>query len=685
MELVLKLVKKYQAIALGSAVFLAACGGSDGSSGSTALTRSNTTDAKAALNDSTSTAELAEQFNSADAIPVTASAKAGNSGAVSGLRKVARSSGHTAVIQTISLGAPETEKMTSLQDRNKATTNGVQPKSRITGFARDVAATSTAQGTQGQLEWTRTASGTQRAIIGFESTSARALRVGLLVTQLPGNAVVRTYGESATDALETDGQFINEAIARNLAADGDKPSSRTYWLPTSMGSIGFVEIELPSNAATSAVQVAIPRVMHILETSLDVIQKDMVAKSECPATTPDATCSLPPALEAVASYDFAIDGGLFSGSCTGTLIADKAGSAANYLLTANHCVDTQTEASSLQLYWDYRSATCNGDTLNPSFQQTAGANLLFGQSVISPSTRNQTGTDTTLLQLTQSPPSGTLKAGWLATPQAPSNTNLIGLHHPAAASTPTQYWARRSDGQVTQYGISLQTNQVIPSPDPSLPLYEVAWTTGITEGGSSGSALFLDAMTSNPKVIGQLWGGSSHCQFPQGKDYYGRLDLGYQDGMINWLNPGFRAVFRFYNSVSGTHFYSGNVQERNTIRQNIPSYQHEGVAYMVATGPSGGALPVYRFYRPAAGVHFYTINESEKNATMNLPGYSYEGPAWYARSTSATGTVPIFRFHRPATGTHLYTSNTAERDNLIATRAQEYTYEGVAYYAWPYN
>ncbi|MCB2018338.1 MAG: serine protease, partial [Hydrogenophaga sp.] len=85
----------------------------------------------------------------------------------------------------------------------------------------------------------------------------------------------------------------------------------------------------------------------------------------------------------------------------------------------------------------------------------------------------------------------------------------------------------------------------------------------------------------------------------------------------------------------------------------------------------------------------YTNSEAEKaNVLANLSGtYTYEGVAWYAPPAGSTiaATVDVFRFFRLGVGTHLYTASVAERDNIIANLGQYYTYEGVAYKAWPLN
>ena len=263
-----------------------------------------------------------------------------------------------------------------------------------------------------------------------------------------------------------------------------------------------------------------------------------------------------------------------------------------------------------------------------------------------------------------------------------TGTVYTALHHPLGDLM------RRSDGRLTNYLNYIGNDQGAISTNASYPLYEVQWNTGITEEGSSGSALFHEGTSSNPQIIGQLWGGFSSCTNPTGKDYYGRFDLAYENGLINWLNPGYAMVFRFYNTSNGTHFFSANVAERDATRANNTRLSYEAPVFMVSPAPGDGLSPVYRFYNKRTGVHFYTIDESERAVVQaNTATYNFEGIGWYARKANApaAGTVEVYRFFRRSAGTHLYTTSAAERDNIINTLGQYYNYEGVAYLAWPMN
>ncbi|MEZ5702005.1 MAG: hypothetical protein R3E42_08665 [Burkholderiaceae bacterium] len=171
-----------------------------------------------------------------------------------------------------------------------------------------------------------------------------------------------------------------------------------------------------------------------------------------------------------------------------------------YFLTAIHCVGSQTVASTLVNYWFYRSSACNSNTPG-SYQSTAGgAAFLWNRSDTTTNTRNPIGTDTSFLRLNAAPPSGVMFAGWKTSRQPISNSvPLTALHHPAGGVL------RQSTGTISNMGV-LTPSSLISTPDPAQPMYQITWSSGLTEGGSSGSGLFYNGTTANPQLVGQLWG-----------------------------------------------------------------------------------------------------------------------------------------------------------------------------------
>ncbi|HWI59963.1 MAG TPA: trypsin-like peptidase domain-containing protein, partial [Bacillota bacterium] len=194
--------------------------------------------------------------------------------------------------------------------------------------------------------------------------------------------------------------------------------------------------------------------------------------------------------------------------CTGCLLAGAdPNNSANFFLTANHCVGSQSVASTLELFWFYQTSTCNGapPSLAGVPMTGGGADLLA----------TATGSDYALLQLRQSPPQGTFSLGWSLTPPSSSET-LTSIHHPSGS------FKRISFGHLIASDAGF---------------WAVQWSSGVTEPGSSGCPL----LNANLQVIGQLNGGyggpGSSCASPSAPDQYGRFDVSYS-GMQSWLGGG---------------------------------------------------------------------------------------------------------------------------------------------------
>lgn len=142
-------------------------------------------------------------------------------------------------------------------------------------------------------------------------------------------------------------------------------------------------------------------------------------------------------------------------------------------------------------------------------------------------------------------------------------------------------------------------------------------------------------------------------------------------------------VFRFFNSQTGTHFYTINQAERDFVLARYPQFLYEGPAYFAHPSAKSGNLPVYRFFNTRTGTHFYTQSESEKNFVLaTYPVFAFEGPAYWAPASAGPGSVPLYRFFNGATGAHFFTTNTAERD-LVLKSYPSFMYEGVAYQVLP--
>lgn len=141
------------------------------------------------------------------------------------------------------------------------------------------------------------------------------------------------------------------------------------------------------------------------------------------------------------------------------------------------------------------------------------------------------------------------------------------------------------------------------------------------------------------------------------------------------------AIFRFYNTLTGTHFYTASADERDQVISTLSTMSYEGVAFSSAAASANlsDLVNVFRLYNTATGTHFYTSSEAERaNAVNNLPGFLYEGIAYQAYSENTGTNTALYRFYNSATGTHFYTASEAERDSIQTVGLM--TFEGIAYY-----
>ncbi|WP_209873156.1 hypothetical protein [Azospirillum soli] len=139
-------------------------------------------------------------------------------------------------------------------------------------------------------------------------------------------------------------------------------------------------------------------------------------------------------------------------------------------------------------------------------------------------------------------------------------------------------------------------------------------------------------------------------------------------------------VYRFYNLKTETHFYTPNVDEVTFIRENLPTYRYEGVGFQIPTGPdAAGAKPMYRFYNTVSESHFFTFDENERDSIIaNLPSFRFEGVGMYGYTNNAVdGCQELYRFYNEATGRHFFTASESERD-FVLDQLPSYRFEGLA-------
>jgi len=137
------------------------------------------------------------------------------------------------------------------------------------------------------------------------------------------------------------------------------------------------------------------------------------------------------------------------------------------------------------------------------------------------------------------------------------------------------------------------------------------------------------------------------------------------------------AVNRFYDVQTGTHFYTISPDEVAYIQAHYPQYLLEGPVYYVPpVVASDGRTALFRFYNTATGAHFYTASSVERDHVIaTYPQFIYEGIAYYVYGVPAAppgNQPPVVALAASTTtttapGQVTLTANASDPDGTVAS------------------
>jgi hypothetical protein len=144
-----------------------------------------------------------------------------------------------------------------------------------------------------------------------------------------------------------------------------------------------------------------------------------------------------------------------------------------------------------------------------------------------------------------------------------------------------------------------------------------------------------------------------------------------------------RGIYRFFNVDTGTHFLSGSTVERDSVINNLDSFNFEGPTFRAADPTNAAADTVFRFFNTQTGTHFFTQSTVERDNILDtIPQFNFEGEAYKGYTEQVDGSIPLYRFFNTQTGTHFYTAAEAEKDSIVAN-LPSFNFEGTAYWVDP--
>lgn len=372
------------------------------------------------------------------------------------------------------------------------------------------------------MNWTVVPGGRAAAIV-IRSPGARAMRLALSPQRLPAGAEVAFFdadtGGSAwgpydmADLSEPARAARGTHNAKQPRLGREPAEPAPFWSPVIEGEAIGVEVFVPAGTADREVVFALPRISHMVISPYDTRSlSDIGGSGSCEI---DVACDPRWSTTALAAAKEIFDTNQGTFLCTGQLLSNTRKDGRPFYSTANHCIESQAVAATATFFWFFERVSCGGADPTTVTQTAGGGDLLNTSSI-------DTGYDFTLLQLRQSPPGGAALAGWSSSPPS-TGSAIAGIHHPAGDLK------KISKGTVQGF-------DVWGSGSPNNSHVEVRWSEGVTEGGSSGSGLYLDGSWPNQPLVGVLSGGSSFCSSPTAPDVYGRLDRFFPD-IARWLDP----------------------------------------------------------------------------------------------------------------------------------------------------
>jgi hypothetical protein len=318
----------------------------------------------------------------------------------------------------------------------------------------------------------------------FSSDGAQALRLHVGDAWLPPGSRVFLYGPQG----EVFGPYAFDG--------GTRPEG--FWSNTVFASKAILRVEVAGAdpARLALARLSIDTLVHIEHPWVATVHP--VSASAGPAGAPqvrlksdtcfvDATCVAPSdfpnidaASHAVAQLNFVDTDGSFI--CSGGLLNTTTSNMVPYLLTANHCFSTQSAATSLEAFFDYKRASCNGLEPPPNgFPSTLGSTLLATSKT----------SDFTFLQLSEDPPDDSVFLGWTTGDYAHvDSTVLYRISHPDGRP---QFFSKHQ--------IEADPSAICSGFDQGNFIYEQDIEGG-TGGGSSGSLALLADLS----VVGQELG-----------------------------------------------------------------------------------------------------------------------------------------------------------------------------------
>lgn len=234
--------------------------------------------------------------------------------------------------------------------------------------------------------------------------------------------------------------------------------------------------------------------------------------------------------------------------CTGTLLNTTHQGGEPYVLSAAHCFRRGADAAPTTIFlFNYQVPACQPQMEGPNRQFVLGGQMRAMVDTV----------DFALIEMNSRPPEifRAYWAGWSLTdaPSAPG----VAIHHPLG-DVKKIAWYNEALLPVTFLSLTVDGKPFAPDKHWLVG----RWTSGTTEGGSSGSG-FFDAWH---RLVGILSGGEATCLNPV-NDFYVQFRKAFRNGLephqqlAYWLDPNQTNA----SSIPGTYYYPDTLLRKGHV------------------------------------------------------------------------------------------------------------------------
>lgn len=452
-------------------------------------------------------------------------------------------------------------------------------------------------------QWINLPNGQRIWVMNIKSSNAKTMNFVFDEFYLPQGAKLYLYNEEKTDLLGayTSSQNQESGYLGTWLVDGDN-----IW----------ITYQEPAGT-NEKVKLHISKAVHGYRsvTDFENAQKDLNDSGDCNL---DVDCSIGSDFddkkdELKKSVALMLNGN--SSFCTGTLINNTNNDGSQYFLTANHCLGGNPASWVFRFNWVSPNPQCATFNSSPDgdFDESAS-----GSSILASNSKS----DMALLEINPTLPDSwdLVWAGWDRSGTSPNFT--VGIHHPSGDIMKT---CRNDDpAQPTTTSFNGESTMEIWLIDN--------WELGVTEPGSSGSALF----DQDGRIIGQLAGGTAACDGNSNNgqiDFYGRFDVSWDFGnsassrLKDWLDPGDTGILTLDQYPSSQVF----ANDAAIFIENLPNETCEGQVNPDIIIANNGTAPL-----TSATIEYQFNNEGIN--TINWTGNLAQGEEEVATSLNYTAT-----------------------------------------------